>query len=104
MGIEYECAGVIKEILSNVKDLVLVDCVALEPGISCWGCTQCKEGRYNLRPDMKFFATPPVHGSLANQVVHPVDLCFKLFQQDNDNGSHRHTCWQQSVSGRDGPP
>ncbi|KAI6672287.1 hypothetical protein NL676_000193 [Syzygium grande] len=35
-------------------------------------------GRYNLCPDMKFFATPPVHGSLANQVVHPADLCFKL--------------------------
>jgi L-iditol 2-dehydrogenase len=27
---------------------------------------------------MKFLATPPVHGSLANQVVHPADLCFKL--------------------------
>ncbi|KAG0486128.1 hypothetical protein HPP92_008223 [Vanilla planifolia] len=27
---------------------------------------------------MKFFATPPVHGSLADQVVHPADLCFKL--------------------------
>lgn len=27
---------------------------------------------------MKFFATPPVHGSLANYVVHPADLCFKL--------------------------
>ncbi|KAJ9539688.1 hypothetical protein OSB04_026194, partial [Centaurea solstitialis] len=54
------------------------DRVALEPGISCWKCTQCKEGRYNLCPEMKFFATPPIHGSLANQVVHPADLCFKL--------------------------
>lgn len=26
----------------------------------------CREGRYNLCPDIKFFATPPVHGSLAN--------------------------------------
>ncbi|CAF1699401.1 unnamed protein product [Brassica oleracea var. botrytis] len=46
--------------------LVVGDRVALEPG------------RYNLCPEMKFFATPPVHGSLANQVVHPADLCFKL--------------------------
>ncbi|GLT70281.1 hypothetical protein SLA2020_423720 [Shorea laevis] len=44
----------------------------------CWRCDLCKEGRYNLCPEMKFFATPPVHGSLANQVVHPADLCFKL--------------------------
>ncbi|CAA0824249.1 Sorbitol dehydrogenase [Striga hermonthica] len=27
---------------------------------------------------MKFFSTPPVHGTLANQIVHPADLCFKL--------------------------
>jgi NADPH:quinone reductase-like Zn-dependent oxidoreductase len=27
---------------------------------------------------MRFFATPPVHGSLAQFVVHPADLCFKL--------------------------
>lgn len=68
MVIGHECAGVIEEIGSSVKDLVPGDRVALEPGISCWRCTQCKEGRYNLCPDMKFFATPPVHGSLANQV------------------------------------
>ncbi|KAL7595479.1 hypothetical protein Lser_V15G29686 [Lactuca serriola] len=80
MDIGYECAGGIKEILSNVNDLVPVDCVALEPEISCWRCTQCKEGQYNLCPDMKFFATPPVHGFLANQVVHPVDSCFKLWR------------------------
>ncbi|KAL7596424.1 hypothetical protein Lser_V15G28923 [Lactuca serriola] len=80
MDIGYECAGVIKEILSNVKDLVPVDRVALEPGTSCSRCTQCIKGRYNLCLDMKFFATPPVNGSLANQVVHPVDLCFKLWE------------------------
>jgi L-iditol 2-dehydrogenase len=27
---------------------------------------------------MRFFATPPVHGSLAHRVVHPAALCFKL--------------------------
>ncbi|KAL4556425.1 hypothetical protein LXL04_039076 [Taraxacum kok-saghyz] len=54
-------------VVKEPMDLVPGDRVALEPGISCWRCTQCKEGRYNLCPDMKFFATPPVHGSLANQ-------------------------------------
>lgn len=78
MVIGHECAGVIEEVGSEVKDLVSGDRVALEPGISCWRCNQCKQGSYNLCPDMKFFATPPVHGSLANQVVHPADLCFKL--------------------------
>ncbi|XP_030934920.1 sorbitol dehydrogenase-like [Quercus lobata] len=78
MVIGHECAGIIEEVGSEVKKLVPGDRVALEPGISCWRCNLCKEGRYNLCPDMKFFATPPIHGSLANQVVHPADLCFKL--------------------------
>ncbi|KAG5375198.1 hypothetical protein IGI04_039794 [Brassica rapa subsp. trilocularis] len=78
MVIGHECAGIIEEVGEEVKHLVVGDRVALEPGISCWRCNLCKEGRYNLCPEMKFFATPPVHGSLANQVVHPADLCFKL--------------------------
>ncbi|XP_007038568.2 PREDICTED: sorbitol dehydrogenase isoform X2 [Theobroma cacao] len=78
MVIGHECAGIIEEVGGEVKNLVPGDRVALEPGISCWRCDLCKEGRYNLCPEMKFFATPPVHGSLANQVVHPADLCFKL--------------------------
>ncbi|XP_043718313.1 sorbitol dehydrogenase [Telopea speciosissima] len=78
MVIGHECAGIIEETGSEVKHVVVGDRVALEPGISCWRCNLCKEGSYNLCPEMKFFATPPVHGSLANQVVHPADLCFKL--------------------------
>ncbi|CAI9105339.1 OLC1v1004239C1 [Oldenlandia corymbosa var. corymbosa] len=78
MVIGHECAGVIAEVGSEVKTLVPGDRVALEPGISCWRCDHCKKGRYNLCSEMKFFATPPVHGSLANQIVHPADLCFKL--------------------------
>ncbi|KAI3966991.1 hypothetical protein MKW92_037495 [Papaver armeniacum] len=78
MVIGHECAGIIEEVGKEVKSLIACDRVALEPGISCWRCNLCKDGRYNLCPDMKFFATPPVHGALANQVVHPADLCFKL--------------------------
>lgn len=72
MVIGHECAGIIAEVGADVKHLVPGDRVALEPGISCWRCSLCKEGRYNLCPEMKFFATPPVHGSLANEVT---DLC-----------------------------
>ena len=68
MVIGHECAGVIEEIGGEVKTLVPGDRVALEPGISCWRCDHCRGGRYNMCPEMKFFATPPVHGSLANQV------------------------------------
>jgi hypothetical protein len=54
------------------------DRIAMEPGIACNVCTACKEGRYNLCEEMKFFATPPVHGSLANEIVHPAGACPRL--------------------------
>lgn len=40
----------------------------------------CREGRYNLDPDIRFFATPPHHGSLAQVLSQPVPLyvCFTL--------------------------
>ncbi|XP_010924173.1 sorbitol dehydrogenase-like isoform X2 [Elaeis guineensis] len=78
MVIGHECAGVIEEVGSEVKSLAVGDRVALETGMGCSRCRYCKGGRYNLCLEMKSFAAPPVHGSLANQLVHPAELCFKL--------------------------
>lgn len=78
MVIGHECAGVIEEVGKAVKNVAVGDRVALEPGIACNKCKLCKTGFYNLCEEMEFFATPPVHGSLANYVVHPADMCFKL--------------------------
>ncbi|XP_022737432.1 L-idonate 5-dehydrogenase-like isoform X1 [Durio zibethinus] len=78
MVIGHECAGIIEEVGSEVKSLAVGDRVALEPGISCQRCNLCRDGRYNLCPEMKFFGSPPTNGSLANKVVHPANLCFKL--------------------------
>ena len=68
---------------------VLGDRVAIEPGYSCRTCSFCKEGRYNLCPDMKFAATPPYDGSLCRYYVHPADFCFKYVTGVNNN--HLHT-------------
>ncbi|KAK1577164.1 hypothetical protein Q3G72_019460 [Acer saccharum] len=78
MVIGHECAGFIEEIGCEVKSLQVGDRVALEPGISCGRCSLCKNGSYNLCPEMKFFGSPPTNGSLAHKVVHPANLCFKL--------------------------
>ncbi|KAF8008612.1 hypothetical protein BT93_K2318 [Corymbia citriodora subsp. variegata] len=69
MVIGHECAGIIEEIGTEVKSLAVGDRVALEPGISCGRCRHCKDGRYNLCPEMKFFGSPPTNGSLANKLV-----------------------------------
>ncbi|MFF4951395.1 NAD(P)-dependent alcohol dehydrogenase [Streptomyces chattanoogensis] len=43
--------------------------VSLEPGIPCGTCPQCRQGRYNLCPDVSFYATPPVDGALCEYVA-----------------------------------
>jgi L-iditol 2-dehydrogenase len=52
--------------------------VAIEPGAACGACGECKAGRYNLCPDMRFFATPPVDGALAEYVAVRAGLAFDL--------------------------
>eukprot|EP00301_Raphidiophrys_heterophryoidea_P018301 c3296_g1_i1.p1 GENE.c3296_g1_i1~~c3296_g1_i1.p1 ORF type:complete len:363 (+),score=85.10 c3296_g1_i1:32-1090(+) len=78
MVIGHESAGVVMEVGPEVSTLQVGDRVALEPGIACLTCSHCLTGRYNLCPQMKFFATPPIHGSLCHRLVHPAHLCHKL--------------------------
>lgn len=49
-----------------------------EPGKTCGHCEFCKQGKYNLCPNVVFFATPPVDGVFQEYVAHEADLCFKL--------------------------
>lgn len=74
----HEVAGTVTKIGAGVKQVKVGDRVALEPGIPCGKCEFCKKGKYNLCPDVIFFATPPVQGALQNYVTHPADMCFVL--------------------------
>jgi len=74
----HESGGVVVETGPGVKHLKPGDKVALEPGKTCGRCEFCKTGRYNLCPDVIFFATPPVDGVFQEYVAHEADLCFKL--------------------------
>lgn len=74
----HEPGGTVVEVGKNVKHLKVGDRVALEPGKTCGHCEFCKTGRYNLCPDVVFFATPPVDGVFQEYVAHEADLCFKL--------------------------
>lgn len=74
----HECAGTVTKKGSAVKHLEVGDRVALEPGVPCGECEFCLSGRYNLCPDVKFFATPPYHGCLQNYVKHKASFAFKL--------------------------
>ncbi|BAM78733.1 NAD-dependent sorbitol dehydrogenase [Cyanidioschyzon merolae strain 10D] len=78
MIIGHESAGVVEALGAGVTSLQVGDRVALEPGVPCLQCQRCREGRYNLCPNIKFFATPPVDGSLARYVCHPAAWCYRL--------------------------
>lgn len=81
MVIGHECAGIVEEIGSEVKSLKVGDRVALEPGISCRQCQLCKDGRYNLCRQMKFFGSPPNNGALANLVLIALHFVGWLFSE-----------------------
>lgn len=74
----HEPSGTVVEIGEHVHHLQVGDRVALEPGKTCGHCEFCKQGKYNLCPDVVFFATPPVDGVFQEYVAHQADLCFKL--------------------------
>jgi L-iditol 2-dehydrogenase len=74
----HEASGTVVEVGAGVTDLRPGQRVSLEPGVPDLVCEQCRAGRYNLCPDMRFFATPPVDGAFAELVAvsavfaHPV--------------------------------
>lgn len=74
----HEPGGTVVEVGKNVTHLKVGDRVALEPGKTCGHCEFCKQGKYNLCPEVVFFATPPVDGVFQEYVAHEADLCFKL--------------------------
>jgi L-iditol 2-dehydrogenase len=59
--------------------------VALEPGVPCGRCRQCRAGRYNLCPDVRFFATPPIDGAFCNYVTIHEDFAFALPDSVSDD-------------------
>jgi len=74
----HEAAGEVVKLGKNVTHLKIGDKVALEPGKTCGHCEFCKTGRYNLCPEVEFFATPPYDGVFQEYAAHRADLCFKL--------------------------
>jgi L-iditol 2-dehydrogenase len=74
----HEAAGEVTEVGPGVTRLTVGQRVSIEPGVPDLTCEQCLAGRYNLCPNMRFFATPPFDGALAEYVVvheafaHPV--------------------------------
>jgi D-xylulose reductase len=78
MVLGHEAAGTVTEIGSGVTHLKVGDRVCMEPGIPDPNSRASRLGMYNVDPAVNFWATPPVHGVLTPEVVHPANYTFKL--------------------------
>ncbi len=65
----HEPSGTITAVGPGVDPHRVGERVSVEPGVPDRSCAQCLAGRYNLCPDVRFFATPPIDGAFAEQVV-----------------------------------
>lgn len=74
----HECSGEIAAVGSSVTRFAVGDRVAVEPGVTCGHCEACKEGRYNLCPDVQFLATPPVDGAFVQYIKMRQDFVFSI--------------------------
>ena len=78
MILGHEASGVITKVGSAVRHLKVGDRVCMEPGIPNFSSLETMQGLYNLDPDVRFWATPPIHGCLTHAVVHPAALTYRL--------------------------
>jgi D-xylulose reductase len=74
----HEASGTVVEIGAGVTGLKPGDRVCMEPGIPDLSSRASKLGLYNVDPSVVFWATPPVHGVLTPEVVHPAAFTYKL--------------------------
>jgi L-iditol 2-dehydrogenase len=80
----HESAGRVVELGEGASRHAVGARVALEPGVPCGRCRECRAGRYNLCEEVRFFATPPVDGAFAEFVVIHEDFAFALPESLSD--------------------
>ncbi|MER9408029.1 NAD(P)-dependent alcohol dehydrogenase [Mesorhizobium caraganae] len=78
MVLGHEASGTIVEVGANVETFKVGDRVCMEPGVPNLSSRATRLGIYNVDPDVSFWATPPVHGVLAPQAVHPAAFTYRL--------------------------
>ncbi len=83
----HEAGGVVAAVGSEVTTLRVGQRVSVEPGVPCRSCAQCLAGRYNLCPDVHFFATPPYDGAFAQFVSVPAAFVHAVPDSVSDDAA-----------------
>ncbi len=74
----HELSGTITAVGKDVSPSRIGSRVAVEPQRPCRECAQCKAGRYNLCPDIEFYATPPIQGGFCEFVKIQSDFAYDI--------------------------
>ncbi|MGB3258369.1 MAG: NAD(P)-dependent alcohol dehydrogenase [Ornithinimicrobium sp.] len=83
----HEAGGVVVAVGDDVSSLEVGQRVSIEPGVPCRNCPQCLSGRYNLCPDVRFFATPPYDGAFAEYVAMPASFVYPIPDHLSDDAA-----------------
>ncbi|KJQ53422.1 NAD(P)-dependent alcohol dehydrogenase [Microbacterium sp. SA39] len=74
----HEAGGVIIAVGDEVDAARLGERVSIEPQRPCRRCEYCRSGRYNLCPQIEFYATPPINGAFAEYVAIQQDFAHRV--------------------------
>lgn len=74
----HEFAAEVAALGAHVHGLEVGQRVAVEPGISCGECEQCRHGYPNLCPHVRFCASPPFDGALQEYMAYPPHALFPI--------------------------
>lgn len=83
----HEPSGKIEAVGGSVPADRVGQRVSLEPGIPTPTSAQTLAGHYNLDPQVRFFATPPVDGVFSEYAVHPAAFCHPVPQSLSDDAA-----------------
>lgn len=87
MILGHELSGRIAAVGPAVDEARVGQRVAVEPQHPCRRCPQCRAGRYNLCPDMQFYATPPVDGAFCRYVLTDDDMAHPVPDSMSDEAA-----------------
>jgi L-iditol 2-dehydrogenase len=87
MILGHELSGRIAAVGEGVDGGRIGQRVAVEPQHPCRRCAQCKAGRYNLCPEMKFYATPPIDGAFCRYVTIDDDMAHPVPDSMSDEAA-----------------
>ncbi|MDT5124435.1 MAG: L-iditol 2-dehydrogenase [Mycobacterium sp.] len=87
MILGHELSGRIAAVGDGVDAGRVGQRVAVEPQHPCRRCRQCTAGRYNMCPEMKFYATPPVDGAFCRYVTIGAEMAHPVPDSMSDDAA-----------------